>query len=150
MNKRVSLAALIVIFVVALGGLAIVNHHRAENKKAHTQTAAQKEHAALVKAPVKRTLPNNATTAVATNSVDLINFSFNPANITVTAGTTVTWTNQDGVAHDIAESDGQAGPSSPKLNQHDTYTYTFNTPGTYKYHSAVSPSMVGTVTVTAQ
>ena len=46
------------------------------------------------------------TKATATNSVTINNFAFSPNNITVKVGTTVTWTNQDSVEHDIVADDG--------------------------------------------
>jgi amicyanin len=85
--------------------------------------------------------------AVHTNSVSIKNFAFAPPDITVVAGTTVTWTNQDGVAHDIFAP--PAGLKSPVLNTNDSYAHTFSKPGTYHYICSVHPFMHGTVVVTA-
>ena len=85
--------------------------------------------------------------AVHTNSVSVKNFAFAPSDITVVAGTTVTWTNEDGVAHDIFAS--SAGFKSPVLNQGDAATHTFSKPGTYHYICSIHPFMHGTVVVTA-
>lgn len=86
--------------------------------------------------------------AVATNTVTMRNFAFSPAAITVKEGTTVTWTNKDSVAHTVTETDGKDGPNSADVQPNATYSFTFNSPGTYHYQCTVHPEMVGTVTVT--
>jgi plastocyanin len=85
--------------------------------------------------------------AVHTDHVSIKNFAFAPFTITVVVGTTVTWTNEDGVAHDIFAS--SAGFKSPVLNQGDAATHTFSKPGTYHYICSIHPFMHGTVVVTA-
>jgi plastocyanin len=69
---------------------------------------------------------------------------FGPSSLTVTAGTTVVWTNQDTVTHSVAS--GQF-PSSGTLNPGESYSYTFNSPGSFNYSCAIHPSETGTVTV---
>ena len=79
--------------------------------------------------------------------VSISNFAFDPAALTITTGTTVTWTNNDTVAHNVIGDDGSWGSKS--LAQNDTFSYTFATAGTYAYHCGVHPSMKGTITVVA-
>lgn len=79
----------------------------------------------------------------ATNQIMIKNFTFSPQTVTIKSGTTVTWTNQDSVAHTVI-SDSFA---SNNLNPGDTFQFTFNTPGTYNYHCSIHPSMTGTVIV---
>ncbi len=76
-------------------------------------------------------------------------FAFAPANIIVDAGTTVTWTNRDGVGHTVT-SDGGGELQSPLLGQTETFNHTFAQPGTYFYHCEPHPNMKGLVTVRAQ
>jgi plastocyanin len=87
-----------------------------------------------------------ASTPVATNAVSITNFAFSPAAITVTAGSTVVWTNNDSVQHDITFNGG--GIASNVLNQNDTFSHTFPTAGTYHYICSIHPFMHGTVIVT--
>src|SRR5438045_3326992 len=63
----------------------------------------------------------NATssTPIATNAVQIKNFAFSPATITVKAGAAVVWTNSDSVAHDISFDTG--GIASSVLNHNDTF-----------------------------
>jgi plastocyanin len=88
------------------------------------------------------------STPVATNDVAIKNFVFSPANITVKKGTAVTWVNQDSTAHTVTENDGQTGPDSGPMANGQSYSFTFDTAGTFKYHCTFHPEMVGTVTVT--
>jgi plastocyanin len=84
--------------------------------------------------------------AVTGNTVDIKNFAFSPANLTVRVGTTVTWTNKDSDAHTVTSSNGPL--HSATLNTGDTYRYTFTKAGTYSYLCSIHPFMLGSVQVT--
>ncbi len=73
------------------------------------------------------------------------NFAYQPANIQVRVGTTLTWTNQDNVPHSVTFKNGMK--DSGLLSQGQSFSYAFNTPGTYQYYCTVHPYMVATVTV---
>lgn len=77
--------------------------------------------------------------------MNMQHFAYQMANIQVRAGTTVTWTNQDNVPHSVTFKNGMK--DSGLLSQGQSFSYTFNTPGTYQYYCAVHPYMVATVTV---
>lgn len=91
---------------------------------------------------------NHNSSTSATNKVTISNFSFSPASITVKKGTTVTWTNQDSVAHTVVEVDGKDGPKSQDVSNGQSYSFTYNTVGSFAYHCSIHPDMTGTVTVT--
>lgn len=92
---------------------------------------------------------STSTAPQATNSVTIANMSFSPADITVKKGTTVTWTNNDSIAHTVtADTDTEHGPNSDTINPGDTYTFTFTDDGTFAYHCSIHPEMTGKVTVT--
>lgn len=83
------------------------------------------------------------------NSVTIQNFAFTPSSITVKKGTKVTWTNKDNVTHTVNETDGQSGgPNSGDIAPGASYSFTFSTVGTFNYHCAIHPSMLGKVVVT--
>jgi len=88
-----------------------------------------------------------ASTPVATDAVVIKNFAFSPATITVTAGSTVVWTNDDSIQHDITFDGGSI--VSSVLNHNDTFSHTFPTAGTYHYICSIHPFMHGTVIVTS-
>ena len=72
---------------------------------------------------------------------------YSPTTITVVIGVnnTVTWTNNDDATHTVTADDGSF--DSGFLNQGQTWSYTFTTPGTYAYHCSIHPWMKGTVIV---
>jgi len=80
------------------------------------------------------------------NTVTIDNFSFTPATLTVKAGTTVTWTNQDDIPHGIGSANN-AFPKSKALDTDDSYSFTFTTPGTYQFFCYLHPKMVGSIVV---
>ncbi len=90
-------------------------------------------------------------------SVLIASYAFSPQSITVKAGTTVTWTNNDSVPHNVVSaSDASTGASttdtfaSGNLTQGQTFSYTFDTAGTYYYECSIHASMAtmhGTVVV---
>lgn len=90
---------------------------------------------------------NSTSSAVETDTVNIKNFAFSPVNISVKAGTKVTWTNNDSAPHTVTETDGKTGPSSGNLSNGDSYSFTFTKPGIYHYDCSIHPNMTGTVTV---
>ncbi|MEW6701420.1 MAG: plastocyanin/azurin family copper-binding protein [Bacteroidota bacterium] len=85
------------------------------------------------------------------NEVWLQNISFNPSTITVNAGTTIKWINKDNVAHTVTSGTPGAPDGifdSGNLNNGGTFSYTFNTKGTFQYYCKLhQSSMKGTVVV---
>jgi amicyanin len=83
-----------------------------------------------------------------TSAVTINNFAFSPGAITVKAGTTVTWTNDDNVPHQIvADAADQPDFKSDVLYTGQAYNYTFTKAGTFGYHCQIHPSMKATVIV---
>jgi len=80
-----------------------------------------------------------------THNITIQNFGFSPASITVKKGDTVIWTNKDSASHTVTGNNG--GPSSPTLSTNGTYSYTFNSAGTFAYHCTIHPSMTAAVVV---
>ncbi len=82
-----------------------------------------------------------------TNEVWIQNMAFNPNTITVTAGTTITWTNKDAITHTVTSDSGVF--DSGNINSGGTYSYTFSTAGTFTYHCKIHTYMTGSVIVKA-
>jgi len=78
-------------------------------------------------------------------SVTIKNFDYSPMELNIAAGTTVVWKNLDGEPHTIASVDGMF--RSPALDQNDSYSFTFNRPGVFKYICSIHPKMKATITV---
>jgi plastocyanin len=83
-------------------------------------------------------------------AVSMKNIQFSPKALSVATGTTVTWTNDDSVNHDVTKTGGP-GPKfssgSGNMAQGDTYKQKLATPGTIQYVCTVHPGMAGTITV---
>jgi plastocyanin len=82
--------------------------------------------------------------------IKVANFKFEPARVTVAAGTTVVWQNDQG-RHTIEGDKGEF--KSPVLTAGQTYEFTFDKPGTYGYHCGFhgepgGKEMAGTIVVT--
>jgi len=81
-------------------------------------------------------------------AVHIANFAFGPPTLTVKAGTTVTWTNQDTAVHSIKDTSLLATPVSPDLAQGGTFSITYGRPGSYSYICGIHNYMTGSVEVT--
>ena len=88
-----------------------------------------------------------ASALAADATVKIDNFTFDPPRLTVKAGTSVTWYNQDDIPHTVTASEKQF--KSKTLDTDDKFTFTFTTPGTYEYFCSLHPHMTGVVVVEA-
>jgi plastocyanin len=91
---------------------------------------------------------NTQTVMIITNSSG--SFAFSPANLTIKAGTTVTWKNATMVSHTVTSDDGKSfdsGTTNPIAAQSGTFSFTFTTAGTFAYHCSIHPFMKATIIV---
>lgn len=79
--------------------------------------------------------------------VEIVDFGYAPADLTISPGDTVTWTNLDAVAHTATANDGAW--DTGLLEQGASASITFTAPGTYEYLCTPHPSMTGRITVVA-
>lgn len=89
------------------------------------------------------TKPASTTAQAQGNTVSIESFAFNPASLPVKVGTTVIWTNNDSVAHNIKST----GFNSPMMAKGQTFEFKFDTKGTFDYVCGVHPSMTGKIIV---
>jgi plastocyanin len=77
-------------------------------------------------------------------TVTIDNFTFQPAELTVKVGTTVTWKNHDDIPHTVVS----AGKFRSKtMDTDDSFSFTFTAAGEYKYFCSLHPHMTGTIKV---
>jgi plastocyanin len=112
------------------------------------------------------TLPPTTSTTTSTSpvisvgraNVVIANRSFNPENITVRAGTIITWVNNDSSEHQIISDVGFAGKSggfsrqifdlkSSRMYKGSSYSYRFQRVGNYTYHCNIYPNLRGSIQV---
>jgi plastocyanin len=86
-----------------------------------------------------------AAPAAVQESVKIDNFTFTPQRVTVKAGSTVTWTNEDDIPHTVTSS--TKAFRSKALDTDDKFSFTFTTAGVYEYFCSLHPHMTGTIVV---
>jgi plastocyanin len=87
----------------------------------------------------------HASAPAAATAVHIANFTFSPATITVKAGTTVTWTNDDDIPHTVVATNGAF--RSKVLDTGEHFSFTFAKVGEFHYFCSIHPHMTGIVIV---
>jgi len=77
------------------------------------------------------------------SGVNISNFAFDPAEVTIQAGKSVKWTNEDSAPHTIKSDTFE----SPNLSNGQSYMHQFTEKGTYDYSCSIHPSMKGKIIV---
>jgi plastocyanin len=88
-----------------------------------------------------------ATVEEVPNQVLIDNFTFSPRQMTVSAGTKVTWVNRDDVPHTATSTAKPRSFDSGTLDTDDRFSHVFTTAGTFEYFCAVHPHMTGKIIV---
>jgi len=84
----------------------------------------------------------------ASSQIVMQSFMFAPTTLTVAAGSSVTWINQDGEPHTVTSDSGLF--RSGALDTNESFSFKFERPGTYHYICSIHPRMIGTVVVTGR
>ena len=93
-------------------------------------------------------MASKATAQKNAAKVSIVDFQFMPAEITIAAGESVTWTNNDGAPHGLEYSD--RAPGTDLLLPGASFSRRFDKPGAYEYNCSVHPYMTGRVVVRPQ
>ena len=80
-------------------------------------------------------------------NINIQSFAYTPSPVSINIGDTVTWTNHDGATHSTTDNNNAWASD---LSPGNSFSYTFNNPGTYNYFCRFHPGMVGTVEVAGQ
>src|SRR3954451_3903014 len=96
-------------------------------------------------APAASASASAPASAASGTTVDIKGFAFAPPTISVKVGDTVTWTNQDSVAHTATLDDKSV--DSGNIAQGAKFDHAFTQAGTFAYHCSIHPQMKGTITV---
>jgi plastocyanin len=94
---------------------------------------------------VTNSCKKSTTDVPGVNEVFIQGMAFNPSTITVAAGTTITWTNKDALAHTVTSN--IALFDSQSISPNGVYSHLFSAAGTFSYHCSIHPTMTATVTV---
>ncbi len=79
------------------------------------------------------------------NRIVIHDFMFQPTTLTIKAGSTVTWVNLDDEPHTTVSVTGAF--RSAALDTKDSFSFTFDRPGTYLFVCSIHPQMTGTILV---
>jgi plastocyanin len=94
-------------------------------------------------------VPSDAFAADAQVSIvqpsDTMSWRYDPGSLTVSAGSTVTWTNNGSTAVTVTSPDGLF--DSESIGPGGSFSYTFDTPGTFRYFCVPYPHMKGVIVV---
>lgn len=148
MNKIFWAAAAALTVVVIVGAvLFLTKDPSSTNNSSTTDTTSSQTN---TESSANDTVPSETNPSQPSNSstVTIADMAFSPSSITVKKGTTVTWTNNDSMAHTVTATNNQDGPDSGNIAAGAKYSFTFNTVGTFKYDCTYHPTMTGTVEVT--
>lgn len=140
-----AIAAIIIIAALALGSKN--NNNSATPPPAPTSNPSSSEPTSNTNSSTTNPTPTPTPEAGASSSVSIVNMNYSPADITVKKGATVTWTNNDDVAHTVTADSNNAFDSG-NMDKGKTFSHTFDTAGTFAYHCTYHSNMHGKVTVT--
>jgi plastocyanin len=87
------------------------------------------------------------TWSSSSDQIGIEDFAFGPPNLTIPAGTQVTWVNRDEEPHTVNSASKAAPFKSAALDTGDKFSFVFNQAGRYKYFCSIHPYMVGTIVV---
>jgi plastocyanin len=87
----------------------------------------------------------SAAQAPAVTKIVVKDFMFVPTPLNVKAGSTVTWTNMDDEPHTVVSNTGLF--KSGGMDTNESFSFKFDTPGTYRFTCSIHPRMVGTIVV---
>jgi len=90
---------------------------------------------------------SSASAAADNQSIAIDNFAFAPGEVTVSAGSTVSWTNNQNVRHTSTADNGAW--DSGIMTSGSSFQFTFDTLGDFAYHCDIHPEMLGVVHVVA-
>ena len=83
-----------------------------------------------------------------TAAVDIPDVSFEPAELTVKAGTTVKWTNSDDIPHTVTKDGGPGADfDSGNIEAGGEFEQAFDDKGTINYVCTIHPGQEGSITV---
>ncbi|MBI4116532.1 cupredoxin family copper-binding protein [Candidatus Pacearchaeota archaeon] len=138
----------ILIIGAILGGLLIYNNFK--NYNVPGNNAQSPDYSAKIQTNAGVASPSsdisNSKINPATHDIKISGYAFSPKSLTVNAGDSVVWTNEDSVSHTVT-SDSGSELSSSFLSKGQTYSHTFSQKGTFSYHCSPHPGMKGTIVV---
>jgi plastocyanin len=114
-----------------------------EQGTAQTEPSSMLAEATTESTTETMSLADEGSSEQVTQEISISDFAFDPAEVTVTKGTTVTWVNRDTVPHTITGSDFTSGT----MDRGQSFSFTFKNDGVFDYYCSFHPLMKGTIIV---
>lgn len=135
---KTTLAASIIFVVIAIAVIFAVNHKSHNSNNSYTSPPSS-----------NNSNSSSSSSSASQGAVTITNnMIFTPSQISVSVGSTVTWTNNDNTTHTVIDDLANVGgPHSGDIAPGATYSYKFTKAGSYQYHCSIHPQMRGTIVV---
>ncbi len=148
MNNKAVFIGIAAVAVILIAGIALMANSSTKNSSTTDSDDKVSVDANHESSKSTDGAASDISNAVEANTVTIQDYKFEAAIIKVKVGTTVTWTNKDGVRHNVAPDGDSDLPEGKLIGNGETYSYTFDKAGTYNYLCTPHPYMKGTVVVT--
>ncbi len=149
--QRNTMVTILIVLILVLGGGAVwyLSQQNQTSTLEDTTESTNKQ----TETPSNPQSTDQDQSQSAGQQVIMKNSAFVPAKLTIKKGTTVTWTNEDTIKHNVVASDpsntGGLPAANPLLEKGSTYSFTFNEVGSFNYLCMPHASfMKGTIEVT--
>ena len=142
-TMRLYSSGLVLLLVTVIGAVAWLR----QPAPAEAQATATSDPIGAEATPADRQPTSSPADSRDETKIAIDNFSFKPKELTISAGTTVTWVNHDDVPHTATSAAMPRAFDSKALDTDDKFAFKFTKPGTYKYYCKIHTHMTGTVIV---
>ncbi len=150
MNKNIVGGVIAVVAVLGIVGVVMANKAKDTTPSSGTSTVStQDDMSSMDMANANKSQATGNQTDLTSKtevSMDISNFAFAQKSIKIKKGTKITWTNQDEAHHNVVASE-DGGPKGQLLAKGESYSFTFDTVGTFNYHCEPHPYMKAVVNV---
>lgn len=146
MNKNLIGVLIAIVAIVGITGVVIANKSDSSPASSNSSQTDMSGMDMKSKESSSASSSEQDLTGQAEVTMDIKEFAFSKKSIKVSKGTKITWTNQDEAHHNVvAKEDG--GPKGQLLAKGESYSFTFDTAGTFNYKCEPHPYMKGIVNV---
>jgi len=143
----VAVVLLLIIYLLSMPNYEVVSPAPTPvASKTKTVTTTAKKTTSPTPTVVQGSVNLAPSTSIKTvHNIQIKNYSYDTKVLNVRTGDVVVWRNQDSMLHTVS---GDGGLESGPMGLAQSYSFTFNTPGTYNYHCKYHPNMTATIVVT--
>jgi plastocyanin len=149
MKKGVIAVIIAALAIIAIVAAVVMNSKNEESSTVDSNTANTDQNSGSTSEPSRNADQSTSNTQLNNGEaleVEIEDFAFSPATLTIKKGSTVKWTNKDDIGHTATSNDGAF--DSGILSKGQTYSFTFNEVGEFAYHCTPHPNMTAKVVVT--